>query len=132
MADAVPRGVVVQVDDRDRCLDRWTGRGIAAGRNLHHRKLRSRGGPHTVSNLITLSGSGTTGSHGYMHGNPLIATRHGFIVPAWIDDVSTVPILLADRYGRKAWALLPDDGTTTPLAEPEAERIMRDLGLWPQ
>ena len=124
----VPRHVVDLVDQRDGRIDRSTGRGLGAGRNLHHRRLRSRRGHHTPANLITLSGSGTTGTHGYMHANPRIATEHGFIVPSWADPAE-VPILLADRRGRKAWHLLTEEGTTTPLSEADALDAMRALGL---
>lgn len=34
--------------------------------NAHHRKNRSQGGEDTLSNLLLLCGSGTTGCHGYV------------------------------------------------------------------
>lgn len=107
---AVPAGVIALVDGRDRHVDRSTGRTLGAGRNLHHRLLRSRGGQHTAANLITLSGSGTTGTHGHMHANPLIATRYGFMVPRGAAP-NEWPVLIADGLGRRQWVRLEDDGT---------------------
>lgn len=60
--------------------------------SIHHRKLRSQGGPNTAANLITLCGSGTTGCHGWVHGHPAEARNLGLIVHR-IDDPASVPVL---------------------------------------
>lgn len=130
MADAIPASVTRLVDDRDLGYDRMHGRFIGRGRNLHHRKLRSRGGKHTAGNLITLAGSGTTGSHGWAHANPDAATHTGFMVPSWVDDPASVPIRLADVRGRIAWHRLLDNGRVVDLTDSAAEAAMRDLGIW--
>lgn len=125
----VPREVIDRVDRRDRQVDRMTGKGIGPGRNLHHRQLRSQGGRHEVANLITLSGSGTTGTHGLVHANVDRATRYGFIVPSWVDDPARVPIRLATPRGR-AWHYLNSDGTIRPVHQIDALYRMLDLGIW--
>jgi hypothetical protein len=125
----VPSTVKYRVDQRDKQIDRSTGIWIGEGRNLHHRQLRSRGGGNVASNLITLSGSGTTGTHGYMHANPAIATHYGFIVPSWAEP-ELVPIRLATALGRHQWALLGDVGNVVPLTADQAESTMRLLGIW--
>jgi hypothetical protein len=129
MTLAVPQHIKYRVDQRDGLRDRWSGRTIGQGRNLHHRLLRSRGGENSISNLITLSGSGTTGTHGQVHANPEIATRYGFIVPTGLNP-ERVPIRLADQYGRRAWHLLNWEGSTTLLSPGEALQTMRALGVW--
>lgn len=126
----VPAAVIALVDARDQLVDRSTGRTIGPGRNLHHRKLRSRGGQHTASNLITLSGSGTTGTHGYMHARPDMATRYGFIVPSWA-DTTEVPIRYTLALGQRRWAFLLDDGCIEPISDDAAASRMTWLGLWP-
>lgn len=118
------------VDWRDQLTDRMHGLHIGEGRNLHHRKLLSRGGEDWPSNLITLSGSGTTGTHGWAHANPAEATRLGFMVPSWVDDPADVPIYLAGLRNSREWHLLGDDGTATPLTPTDAETRMLALGIW--
>lgn len=59
---------------RDTVHDRAGGRCEGCGEfrplELHHRRFRSRGGKHTVSNLVALCGWGNhTGCHGRAH-NP--------------------------------------------------------------
>jgi len=126
----VPAAIVAIVDRRDGGSDRFDGRGIGAGRNLHHRQLRSQGPLHTPSNLVTMRGSGTTGTHGHMHHNRAYAQRYGFIIPSYIEDTTTVPIRVANRWGLKGWATFDDDGQEHPLAPGDVVTIMRDLGLW--
>jgi hypothetical protein len=129
VAHNVPAAVIDAVDRRDRRFDRLTGKGLGAGRNLHHRQLRSQGGKHVVENLITLSGSGTTGTHGLVHANVERATRYGFIVPGWVDDPARVPIRLATPRGRR-WHYLNADGTVRPLHDVDAVYALLDLGIW--
>jgi hypothetical protein len=119
------------VDERDLVNDCMTGVYIGTGRNLHHRKLLSRGGEDTFANLVTLSGSGTTGTHGWVHANPEAATRIGFMVPSWAVPAE-VPIFLADARGRKSWHRLSDGWPAgmLKLTTAEAESIMRRLGVW--
>lgn len=76
--------------DADRCAR--CGRPLRQGANAHHRKLRSRGGRGTPANGVLLCGSGTTGCHGWAHGNVKDATEAGLIVASW-DDPAEVPML---------------------------------------
>lgn len=52
----------------------------AAGVQLHHRKLRSRGGEDTVENLLNLC---RACHHDVVHGNVDWAHRHGLIVHSY-------------------------------------------------
>lgn len=130
VSHVIPARVRRVVDWRDAMHDRKAGHYIGEGRNHHHRQLLSRGGEDWPSNIVTLSGSGTTGTHGWVHANPAEATRLGFMVPSWVADPAAVPIFLADSRGVQFWALLGDDGTTTPLTPDDAFARMRALGVW--
>jgi hypothetical protein len=125
----IPAASVALVDARDRLLDRWAGKGMSSGRNLHHRQLR-RTHVHTASNLVTLSGSGTTGTHGMVHHNRAVAQRYGFIIPSWVDDIAAVPIRVASAYGIRSWATFDDEGNEHALHAGQVPAIMRKLGLW--
>lgn len=89
-------------------LERADGRCEKCGRiahlELHHRKYRSRGGKHTVSNIVGLCGFGnTSGCHGWAHTSP-DAHVDGFSVASW-DEPETKPVarrgvwVLLDEYG---------------------------------
>ena len=72
--------------------------------NGHHRKNRSQGGDHRLSNLLLLCGSGTTGCHGWVTEHPAEAKRNGWAV--WpTDDPASVPVLY-----RTHWVRLDDEG----------------------
>ena len=91
--------------------------------NAHHRLNQSQGGPDTLSNLLLMCGSGTTGCHGWVTQHPDDAQAHGFTVklgqltlsrtePV---TVSTEPVRRWSRVlGRAEWVLLDDDGGITP------------------
>ncbi len=51
------------------------------GHELHHRQLRSRGGPDTEANIIHLCGV----HHDWAHANPAIANERGLILKSWED-----------------------------------------------
>ncbi|MGW9587468.1 HNH endonuclease [Microbacterium sp. NPDC055455] len=83
------------------------GCGEREATELHHRKYRSRGGGHEVSNLIHLCGWGNhTGCHGTAHS----AEGHelGWSVNSWSDPALT-PVLWR---GGMAW--LTPDGRVEP------------------
>ena len=64
---------------------------------LHHRKYRSRGGKHTVDNLLALCGWGNhTGCHGRAHTDPE-AVIDGWSVNSW-DDPAHRPVLWRGRF----------------------------------
>lgn len=78
--------------------------GIAAATNWHHRKNRSQGGGDELSNAMHLCGSGTTGCHGYVTGNPAESYRCGWSVRSGHLPLET-PVLR-----RREWCLFTDDG----------------------
>lgn len=73
---------------------------------IHHRKLRSRGGTHDLSNLVILDATCHNLGTGSVHLDPAKATEQGFLVASW-DDPAQVPIRTADN----ALMLLLMDGT---------------------
>ncbi|WP_300345186.1 HNH endonuclease signature motif containing protein [Nesterenkonia sp.] len=63
---AIPKRFRVAVEER--ADGKCEGCGRIAPLELHHRRFRSRGGKHTVSNLVALCGWGNhTGCHGKAH-----------------------------------------------------------------
>jgi HNH endonuclease len=74
---------------------------------LHHRKLRSRGGKDTASNLIKIHHSCHNLSSDSIHANPSKATEKGWMVSSWANP-ETEPFLKPDG----SWVLLKLDGTT--------------------
>lgn len=86
---AIPQRVRSAVHER--AQDRCEGCGRFAPLELHHRKFRSRGGKHTVENLIALCGWGNhTGCHGMAHGpNP----PPGWTLPSGKCDPRDEPFL---------------------------------------
>ncbi len=77
---------------------------LARATNWHHRKNRSQGGQHVLSNALHLCGSGTTGCHGMVTESPERAYERGWSVRSGFDPAE-VPVL----YGGD-WAFLADDG----------------------
>lgn len=77
---------------------------LARATNWHHRKNRSQGGQHTLSNALHLCGSGTTGCHGMVTENPSRAYDRGWSVRSGFDSCD-VPVVF-----QGSWALLSDDG----------------------
>lgn len=98
----IPKAVRAVVSERaggacERC-------GRTCDVDLHHRKFRSRGGQHTVQNLVGLCGFGnTTGCHGWAH-TVKEAQIDGWSVASW-DDEATKPVLR-----RGVWVLLNESG----------------------
>ncbi len=80
--------------------------------NTHHR--RKAGRVWTPSNLLHVCGSGTTGCHGHIEGNPAASIEQGWWVPSHRDP-ATVPCWLSGR----GWCLLSDDGDLTELDDEE-------------
>jgi hypothetical protein len=94
--------------------------------NGHHRINQSQGGPDTLSNLMLLCGSGTTGCHGIVTVNPADARTLGYTVT--LADIplnqrepicaATAPVYRWSReLGCAEWVLLDDDGGITPSLE---------------
>lgn len=67
--------------------DRSRGRCEGCGKHLgnegvvHHRKLRSQGGDHSLANLMVLH----VACHVWAHANPAAAMAAGWIVSGWGD-----------------------------------------------
>jgi hypothetical protein len=76
---------------------------------LHHRKYRTRGGKHLVTNLLALCGWGNhTGCHGLAHGGT-VGESLGLSVRSWQHEID-IPV-----YYRGRWAILAADGTVRQL-----------------
>lgn len=79
---------------------------------LHHRKLKSRGGQDTASNLLYLHHEcHNTGTHG-VHNKVAWATANGFIVHSWAEPTE-VPVLRPDG----SLVILLDDGGIAVIME---------------
>ncbi len=52
---------------------------------IHHRKLRSQGGGHTLDNLVTLDAS----CHRWWHNHPALGYAAGWLIPAGGDPAAT-------------------------------------------
>lgn len=81
---------------------------------LHHRKLRSRGGEDTVSNLIWVHHGCHNLKSTSIHSNPEYASQKGWMVGSW-QTPSDVPITRPDG----SIALLDDNGNVRILMEGE-------------
>ena len=74
---------------------------------LHHRKLKSRGGKDSASNLIRVHHECHNLGTQSIHANPSMATDKGWMVSSWANP-ETEPMLCPDG----SWVLLKDDGST--------------------
>ena len=98
---AIPAANVKSVKDRSGGICEGCGTNTAT--EIHHRKYRSRGGGHEVSNLLHLCGWGNhTGCHGKAHG---AQAPEGWSVPSGRAIPSHEPVLY-----RGELALLDDAG----------------------
>jgi len=68
----------------------------ATGMEAHHRKLRSQGGGHDLTNLAALC----PGCHLHCHRNPVEARMGGWIVPAPCDPAARAVQLWTGRVVR--------------------------------
>jgi hypothetical protein len=57
-------------------MDRCANCGYSGDLHVHHRRLRSQGGPSTYSNQVTLCQK----CHGYFHAHPAEASAAGMIL----------------------------------------------------
>ena len=72
--------------------------------SVHHRLPRGRGGQPTLSTLVLLCGSGTTGCHGRVESDRWQAYDDGWLIRTG-EDPAQVPALTPD-----GWRYFPDDG----------------------
>lgn len=89
------------------------GPGIAEY-SLQHRKARGVGGDNSLSNLILLCGSATTGCHGHVEArsdpHDLAA---GYRLESW-QEPALEPVLYASEHGSGACMFLAGDGSLLP------------------
>jgi len=132
-----PVKITRAVDERDgeACVRCGVSLHTVTG-SRHHRQRRAVGG-HTVENIITLCGSGTTGCHGWAHANPANARAAGYIIPAnGKATPEVIPVLVrwlgAQPFQSHVWVILGHDGdTATRLVIPpaEAQELLYTFGL---
>ena len=79
---------------------------------LHHRKLKSRGGKDTASNLIYIHHGCHNLNTDSIHLNPAMAEIKWWMVGSWQEPHET-PFVTAEN----SFALLLDDGTIKRLGE---------------
>lgn len=99
---------------------------------LHHRKYRSRGGRHIMSNLTALCGWGNhTGCHGAVHSNVGEASATGFAIPSWVEETWEVPLLVPSPSGSKRWVLFTENVKQewAPVRTEDAKQRLFDLGI---
>ena len=81
---------------------------------LHHRKLRSRGGKDTPSNLLWVHHGCHNLDSDSIHARPAFATDKGWMVPSWREP-NDWPLFKPDG----SVVLLQDDGTERAFTEGE-------------
>lgn len=81
---------------------------------LHHRKLKSRGGKDSASNLIRIHHSCHNLSSDSVHLNPKAAEEKGYMCPSW-SEPDEYPFTRPDG----TQVLLLNDGTIKTLTEAE-------------
>lgn len=94
---------------RDRANDCCELCGLVFANNAHHRKNRSQSGQDTLSNLLLLCGSGTTGCHGYVTEHPAVSYEHGWSVRSTAEPAQ-VPV-----FYRSEWVRLDNLGDFQPM-----------------
>lgn len=89
--------------------------GKPGANNAHHRRNQSQGGRDTLSNLLLLCGSGTTGCHGFVTTEPQIAKRMGWTVRR-ISEPEDIGVWRFDHtVGTRVCVLLDDQGNYQPV-----------------
>jgi len=79
---------------------------------FHHRKLKSRGGKNTVSNLIRVHHGCHNLDTNSIHSNPNASQDYGYMVASW-QDPEEVPMLCPDE----TWVILNNNGSLMKLGE---------------
>jgi hypothetical protein len=104
--------IVALVSERAKGYCEACGKPEHATMALHHRKLKSRGGKDSVSNLMRVHHSCHNMSTGSIHANPAWAEDKGFMVASW-QEPHEVPM----HTPSGAIVLLQNDGTIITLEE---------------
>lgn len=107
----IPNRIRAAVSTRDEWTCQRCGKHAGViGASIHHRKGRQPYDgfdPNSLSNLVTLCGSGTTGCHGWVTEHPAEAYATGWAVRRLGNDhPDEVPMQRLDG----TWLLLEDDG----------------------
>lgn len=79
---------------------------------LHHRKLKSRGGEDSVSNLVWVHHGCHNLKTDSIHLKPAVAQKLGYMVHSW-ENATEVPLVRADG----SVVLLLEDGNITIITE---------------
>jgi hypothetical protein len=106
----IDKKIVVLVEQRAKGYCEVCGDPAQETMALHHRKLKSRGGKDSASNLIRVHHSCHNMSTGSIHANPAWAEDQGFMVPSWREP-SEHPM----RTPEGGIVLLQNDGTIITL-----------------
>ena len=114
MRMAIKQEIVKLVTQRAGGYCETCGRPASESMALHHRKLKSRGGKDSVSNLIRVHHECHNLGTESIHSRPAYATDKGWMVSSW-DEPENTPMHLPD--GRIV--LLQNDGKITDLKEGE-------------
>ncbi len=121
----IPRPIRLAVLDRDEDCCQRCGRSVLSIRySLHHRRPRKLGGSrhlHTMANLVTLCGTGTTGCHGEVEADRPTSRAFGWLVPNGVTPEQW-PVF---RHG--SWQQ-PGDIWTACEPHPRQTEMLRELG----
>ena len=106
----IDKKIVTLVEQRAQGYCEACGKPEQTTMALHHRKLKSRGGKDSVSNLMRVHHSCHNMSTGSIHANPQWAEDKGYMVASW-QEPHEVPMHTAEG----AIVLLQNDGTIITL-----------------
>lgn len=110
MTTMIDKKIVALVEQRAQGYCEACGKPEQVTMALHHRKLKSRGGKDSVSNLMRVHHSCHNMSTGSIHANPQWAEDKGYMVASW-QEPHEVPMHTAEG----AIVLLQNDGTIITL-----------------
>lgn len=104
---------LVKRRSRDDCEIRVSPQCNGDGEQLHHRKMRSQGGPDLVVNLVHVCNA----CHRWVHRHVSAAYSRGYLVRS-VHDPADRPLLLPTRFFGRRWHRLTEEGASSPTAAP--------------